>query len=155
MDKPVIEDGFQVFGAASSANIRNEFKEIAFCIFSYQGARLSRGFAVPVGAGALKKQHKFDLGGEEPPVLIECKPHSWTQGNNIPSAKIRAWNETMYYFHLTPLMYRKIMFVLRDFSIQRNQTLAGYYLRHYGHLIPTTVELWEYDPVSAKAMRIH
>ena len=28
----------------------------------------------------------------------------------MPSAKMTVWNEAMYYFHIAPKQYRKIMF---------------------------------------------
>lgn len=72
----------------------------------------------------------------------------------MPSAKLTVWNEAMYYFQVTPLGYRKIMFVLRDYSEKRNETLAEYYIRTYSHLIPKDVELWEYDESTMSAMRL-
>jgi len=90
-----------------------------------------------------KKLHRFDLGSDAPPVLVECKSHTWTQGGNMPSAKMTVWNEAMYYFHLAPSMYRKILFVLKH--SRREVTLASYYLRTHGHMVPDGVEIWEYD----------
>ncbi len=106
---------------------------------------LSRKYSVPVGVNTDKKRRKFDLGSQSPPVLVECKSHKWTVGGNIPSAKITVWNESMYYFHIAPPEYRKILFVAKDYSPKRGATLAAYYLRNYGHLIPHGVEIWEYD----------
>ena len=51
----------------------------------------------------------------------------------------------MYYFLVLPAGYRKIFFVLRDYSLKRKETLAEYYIRTYRHLIPTDVEIWEFD----------
>lgn len=72
----------------------------------------------------------------------------------MPSAKLTVWNEAMYYFSVTPSDYRKILFVLRDYSESRKQTLAEYYIRNYEHLIPSSVEIWEYDPNLSTANRI-
>ena len=93
--------------------------------------------------GRAKKAHRFDLGNEC--VLVECKTHKWTKGDNVPSAKMTVWNEAMYYFALAPKNYKKIFFVLRDFSEKRGCTLAEYYIATYSHLIPEDVEIWEYD----------
>jgi hypothetical protein len=98
---------------------------------------------VPVGVGDAKKMHRFDLGSENPPVLVECKSHTWTQGGNMPSAKMTVWNEAMYYFHVAPAHYRKIFFALKH--NRREMSLASYYLKTHGHLIPDGVELWEFD----------
>ena len=51
----------------------------------------------------------------------------------------------MYYFLLAPGRFRKVLFVLRDFSKRRGETLAEYYVRNYAHLIPEGVEIWEYE----------
>jgi hypothetical protein len=100
-------------------------------------------FSVEVGVGELKKTHKFDLGNDTPPILVECKAHKWTEGGNVPSAKMTIWNEAMYYFAITPAKYRKILFVLR--SECKGESLADYYIRMNDHLIPLGVEIWEYE----------
>lgn len=100
-------------------------------------------FAVPVGVGTIKKAHFFDFGSTNPPVLVECKCHRWTTGGNAPSAKLTVWNEAMYYFSVAPAGYRCILFVLRDYSVNRGQTLAEHYLSRYRHLVPDGVEFWE------------
>jgi hypothetical protein len=86
---------------------------MARSFFSQQGISLVKNFTTPVGVGALKKTHRFDLGSASPPVLVECKSHTWTQSGNMPSAKMTVWNEAMYYFHVAPDIYRKILFVLK------------------------------------------
>ena len=60
----------------------------------------------------------------------------------------------MYYFLLAPKDYRKIMFVLRHFSEQRQETLAEYYLSTYRHLIPKGVEFWEYNEDTSVAVKV-
>jgi hypothetical protein len=113
---------------------------------------LTPNFAVPVGASDLKKPRRFDLGSENPRVLVECKSHKWTAGGNMPSAKITVWNESMYYFHIAPPEFRKILFVLKH--DRRQQSLAAYYLRCYGHLVPKAVEFWEYDDEATVGKRL-
>lgn len=93
----------------------------------------------------MKKPHRFDFGSNDPPVLVECKCHRWTTGGNAPSAKLTVWNEAMYYFAIAPDGYRRIFFVLHDYSPSRRQTLAEHYLSRYRHLVPEGVEFWEYD----------
>jgi hypothetical protein len=56
----------------------------------------------------------------------------------MPSAKITVWNEAMYYFHVAPSSYRKIFFVLKHY--RKEQSLAAYYLKTHGHLVPAGVE---------------
>jgi hypothetical protein len=70
----------------------------------------------------------------------------------MPSAKMTVWNEAMYYFHLAPDHFRKIMFVLKHH--RREESLATYYLRIHGHLVPADVEFWEYDFESNVGERI-
>lgn len=113
---------------------------------------MTRNFAVPVGVDSQKKDHKFDLGSAHPPILVECKSHTWTQGGNMPSAKMTVWNEAMYYFHIAPPHYRKVFFVLKH--SRRDVSLATYYLRKYSHLIPAKVEIWEYDEIEGTAKQL-
>lgn len=40
----------------------------------------------------------------------------------MPWRKVTVWNEAMYYFLASPEGFRKIMFVLRDYSKKRNET---------------------------------
>lgn len=148
-------DRFQRAGSFSNAYVGREFEEAGRVFFEKEGISLLRNFSVSIGVSTTKVIHKFDLGSEEPPALVECKSHTWTRGNNIPSAKITVWNEAMYYFHISPSKYRKILFVLKDFSDKKKETLGAYYIRTKVHLIPDGVEIWEYDPSISRAERIH
>jgi hypothetical protein len=137
---------FQRQGSISNSHVGRDFETVAQLYFKTLGIGLTPDFPVPVGVdGKEKKKRKFDLGSQSPPILVECKSHKWTDGDNIPSAKITVWNESMYYFHLAPPDFRKILFVLRDYSAKRGESLAEYYARHNGHLVPDGVEILEYD----------
>lgn len=46
------------------------------------------------------------------------------------------------------------MFVARDYSQKRKETLAEYYIRTYRHLIPQGVEFWEYDEAKMSAVQL-
>jgi hypothetical protein len=61
----------------------------------------------------------------------------------MPSAKMTVWNEAMYYFHVAPTEFLKILFVLKH--ERAGQSLATYYLHTHGHLVPDGVEVWELD----------
>ncbi len=61
----------------------------------------------------------------------------------------------MLFFHAAPLGYRKILFVLRDFSQKRNETLGEYYIRTNHHLIPKDVEVWECNEKLETAKKIN
>lgn len=145
-------NNFQRIGAISNTQAGSDFEEVARAFFAAQGISLIRNFQAPVGAGEKKKNRNFDLGSSAPPILVECKSHKWTQGGNVPSAKITVWNEAMYYFHLAPAEYRKIFFVLKH--NRRDVSLASYYLANYGHLIPPDVEIWEYDDANLVGKRL-
>ena len=137
-------NNFQRVGEISNAEVGSKFETAAQEWFLNEGVRLKRNYGVEIGLSK-RKRRKFDLGSGEPPVLVECKSHKWTGGGNVPSAKITVWNESMYYFLLAPKGFRKVLFVLRDFSEQRGESLAEYYVRNYSHLIPDDVEILEYD----------
>ena len=146
MNKP-----FQRIGSVSNAQVGSDFESIALHFFARTGTELKRSYKVEVGIGEVKKLHAFDLGCPEKKMLVECKSHRWTSGHNIPSAKLTVWNEAMYYFHAAPIGYRKILFVLRDLRRGTGESLARYYLRTYSHLVPSGVEIWEYDEQTGTA----
>jgi hypothetical protein len=136
----------QRVGAISNAHAGREFEALANA--HYLGAEawlLQANFSVQLGVGLYKKAHRFDLGCEDPPILVECKSHNFTETGNMPSAKLTVWNEAMYFFHLAPAKYRKILFVLDARHPRQRETLASCYARNYGHLIPFDVEIVEYN----------
>ena len=149
MDKP-----FQRVGSKSNAHVGRDFELVAQSFFALQGIHLQLCHVVDIGVGAAKKSHAFDLGCSSQKVLVECKSHRWTAGHNIPSAKLTVWNEAMYYFHVAPPEYRKIMFVLKDLRRGTGESLTSYYLRTCGHLVPDGVEFWEYDESAGVAVRV-
>lgn len=134
---------FQRVGSDHNAGVGRAFEEVVRLHFARQGIALERDFAVPVGVSKVKKPHRFDLGSKEPPILLECKSHTWTAGGNMPSAKLTVWIEAMYYFHIAPPEFRKALCVSKH--ERKGQSLAAYYLRTHGHLIPDDVEIWEFD----------
>ena len=136
---------FQRIGAISNTHVGIDFESVAARCLAKEGIHVRPRFSVPVGVGDVKKLHAFDLGSDDPPVLVECKSHRWTSGRNVPSAKITVWNEAMYYFAVAPPGFRRIFFVLRDHCELRGLTLAEYYLSRFRHLIPERVEFWEFD----------
>jgi len=149
MQKP-----FQRIDAQSNAQVGRDFELIAQRVFAHRGIHLQLGHVVEVGVGQTKKLHAFDLGCSTQKWLVECKSHRWTAGHNIPSAKLTVWNEAMYYFHSASPEFRKVLFVLRDLRRGSGESLASYYLRTYAHLIPSGVELWEYDETTDFARQL-
>jgi hypothetical protein len=126
------------------------FERIAERILRTEGIILEPRFQVLVGAGSEKRLYAFDLGSASPPILVECKFHSWTGGGNAPSAKLTVWNEAMYYFACAPDYFRKIVFVRRHERL--GESLAEHYLRRFSHLIPDDVELWEFAEATDRAV---
>lgn len=149
MNKP-----YQRKGSRSNAHVGNDFEIKALDFFKSEGLMLKRNVKVQVGIEDIKKEHAFDLGCIEKKIIVECKSHKWTSGANVPSAKLTVWNEAMYYFVAAPKGFRKIMFVLYDFSKKREETLSQYYLRTYKHLVPSDVEFWEYNESNLRAEKL-
>ena len=140
-------------GAESNTQVGRDFEAKAQVFFAQQGLHLTSGMAVEIGING-RKSHNFDLGDEQKKVIVECKAHTWTEGGNVPSAKMTTWNQAMFFFHASPSGYRKILFVLRDFSQKRNETLGEYYIRTNPHLILNDVEVWEYGEKQGTGKKI-
>ena len=137
-----MENNFQRVGAISNTQVGREFEEVARLFFAEKGISLQPGFSAPVGF-RVKKSHKFDLGSDDPPLLVECKSYTWTSGGNSPSAKIRGLNDVMLLFSVAPSHYRKVLFVLKH--MRRGESLALHYIKSQGHLIGAGIEIWEFD----------
>ena len=101
-------NNFQRVGAVSNTHAGREFEEAARIFFENMGIDLKPSFEAQVGY-KVKKSHRFDLGSDDPAVLVECKSYTWTSGGNSPSAKIRGMNEAMLLFSVAPSHYRKIL----------------------------------------------
>jgi hypothetical protein len=145
----------QRIGSVSNAHVGREFEVLARSYFAqHEGLHLLPAFPVQIGHAPKSKWHKFDLGSNDPCVLVECKSHNWTISGNMPSAKITVWNEAMYYFHLAPSHFRKILFVLDARHSRQGNSLAESYVRSCGHLIPPGVSIIEYNPVSESVRQI-
>lgn len=136
-------------GYVSNAHAGREFEEAARLYFSqHENLILEPSYPLELGVAKEKKTHRFDLGCQNPPVIVECKSHNWTETGIVPSAKIAVLNVAMYFFQLAPSKYRKILFVLESRHERRQETLAQYYVRTSGHLVPPDVSIIEYDPNS-------
>ncbi|MBI3304034.1 MAG: hypothetical protein HYZ72_18365 [Deltaproteobacteria bacterium] len=118
-----------------------KFEDVVREFFLREGLALDSHFSVDVGVSSLRKPRKFDLGCAEPPTLIECKSHTWTEGGNAPSAKLSVWNEAMLYFLAAPTQYRKILAALQH--SRGGESLAEHYVKRLPHLVPRGVEIWE------------
>ena len=139
---------FQREGSVSNAHVGRDFELLVQRLFADQGVHLEANHRVDCGLNITRKPHSFDLGSDDPKVIVECKSHTWTVGGNIPSAKITTWVEAMFYFHMAPSDYRKLFVVERSLRKGYEESLLGYFARTKEHLIPSDVELWELDPVT-------
>jgi len=128
-------------GNADNPSKGAKFEDIVRDFFSREGLALRSNFPVDVGVSSLRKPRKFDLGCVEPPTIVECKSHTWTEGGNAPSAKLSVWNEAMFYFLAAPPQYRKILAALQH--SRGDETLAEHYVKRFHHLVPRGVEIWE------------
>ena len=146
-------NNFQRVGSVSNAHVGRDFETIAYnYFFEIEGLKLQKSFPLEIGVANRNKCRHFDLGSEDPAILVECKSHRWTETGNMPSAKITVWTESMFYFHIAPTKYRKVLFVLRATHKRRDESLAEYYIRNYSHLIPSDVSIIEFDEDSRTAV---
>lgn len=138
---------FQRKGSISNAHVGRDFENHVKQYFLKElKITLNDKFPLEIGIHDAKKEHAFDFGFDgDNPIVIECKAHTWTKSDRVPSAKLTVWNEAMYYFSLVPAKYRKIFCIQKDFSQTRSITLGQYYLKQYAHLVPPSVEIWEFD----------
>ena len=140
-DENKMNNNYQRKNSISNTFVGKEFELTALNYFKKKGIDLMLHYSINVGL-EYKKKHNFDLGNDK--FLVECKSMKWTESDNVPSAKIRSWNEAMYYFHIAPKNYTKILFVQMDYSQVRTKTLLEYYIEKYYHLIPNDVLLYDY-----------
>lgn len=146
-------NNFQRRGAISNTHAGRDFEVAARLFFAETGIALTSPFTVAIG-GRIKKPHRFDLGSEDPPILVECKSYKWTETGNSPSAKIKGMNEVMLMFAAAPPRYRKILFVLKHLHFRTKVSLATHYIRSQGHLIGDGVEIWEFDLEAKSGVKV-
>jgi hypothetical protein len=120
------------------------FETLVQRFFARRGLTLELNFPIPVGFDGKRSPYRFDLGSARPPVIVECKRHTWTATGNTPAAQLAVWMQACLYFVAAPRRYRRILAVLRD--VRGTQSLAEYFLQHYGHVVPRGVEIWELAP---------
>lgn len=149
-----MDNNFQRVGSLSNSHVGREFEKTVQSFFLKRDLKLLSHFKIPIGVNGRKRPHEFDMGAEQPDVLVECKSHTWTSGANVPSAKITTWDQAMYYFSISPKNYRMIFCALKDERSTTGETLAAYYIRLKYHLIPENVEFWEFDATTGNGERL-
>ena len=146
---------FQRKDAISNVHVGRKFEErTKVALLVKHDLNLDFNHKVAVGIASQKKEHAFDLGSEDPKVIVECKAQTWTAGNNVPSAKIANWVESMFYFHVAPSIYRKIFFVERSVRKTGGETLLSYFMRTHYHMIPSDVEFWDFDSATENLIEL-
>lgn len=142
-------------GSQSNSHVGKAFELLAKAFFEKKGMALEENFPLEIGlSGTTKKPHRFDLGDRDTKVIVECKTLTWTQGGNVPSAKMTTLNQAMYFFLLAPKSYRKILFLSKRMNPRGDTSLAQYYARINRHLIPGNVEIWELDEATGRGYRV-
>lgn len=124
-----------------------DFQRIAADVL---GRHFNVKFAIdhPIPIGSPPKIHKFDLvarGKDGRQHVGECRNYSWTEGSNVPSAKMAFVNEAVLYLSLLPSSTHRFVVMPRSKDPKRQESLAEYYFRTYRHLLSSTVII-EVDP---------
>ena len=99
---------------------------------------------VEISIGQPKTEHAFDLSNGNKAIVIECKNYTWTTAGNVPRAKISTINEAVLYFSFLDANVRKILCLKKSVHPKRQETLAEYYVRTYGHLL-RDITVYEID----------
>ena len=94
------------------------------------------------------------MGSEDPKVIVECKAQTWTDGDRIPSVKMKNWVETMFYFYMVPTTFRKIFFAERSERKTTGETLLCYFIPTHFHMIASGVEFWKLDSATGNVLKI-
>ena len=94
---------------------------------------------IPIGSDLLDpsdyKPHKFDIVSDDQSIIIECKRYTWTETNNVPSAKMGFTNEAAFYLSLAKRSHKKYIAMIKSYNPKRKETLAEYYYRTNKHLL--------------------
>ena len=148
-----MDNNFQREGSISNAHVGRDFENKIQAYFAQQNIELTKNVSVSIGVDGKSKPHNFDLGSIDQKIIVECKSHTWTATENVPSAKLTTRDQAMYFFYATQGEFRKIFVVLKHISPKRNETLCDYYIRTHKHLIPNDVEVWEFDESNNTAIQ--
>lgn len=111
-----------------------DFQQEAIRILGpYYGVSFRSEYAVPIGNPP--KAHKFDLVSADLQYVGESKNYSWTEGNNVPSAKMAFVNEAIFYLQHLPKDKHRFVVMRRDTRSSNGESLAEYYYRTNKHLL--------------------
>ena len=65
----------------------------------------------------------------------ECKNYSWTEGGNVPSAKMGFMNEAVFYLQHIARDKNRFVVLRKNVNQKRGETIAEYYFRANKHLL--------------------
>ena len=71
------------------------------------------------------KEHRFDVVSADGDIIIECKCYTWTNGGNVPSAKMSTLNEAVLYLRSVNYNARKILAMKKDVRLRTGESLAA------------------------------
>jgi hypothetical protein len=89
----------------------------------------------PMPIGNPPKNHKFDLVSVDLRFIGESKNYSWTEGGNVPSAKMGFINEAVFYLQHLPKDKKRFVVLRRDVDKKHTESIAEYYFRTNKHLL--------------------
>lgn len=81
------------------------------------------------------KTHTFDLASVNRMVVAECKAYTWTEGGNVPSAKITTLREAANYLLQLPADTITLIVMDRHCHPVKGEALADYFARLNSHLL--------------------
>lgn len=128
---------------SENTKIGKEFQDAVWKkMEEYFNTTFERDVPVPIGKPA--KNHKFDFCSEDRKIVAECKAYSWTETGNVPSAKLMGLNQVLFYMSFLPADVTKVLCIRKAIHPKKEETLAEYYARMYGHLF-RNVRIFEAD----------
>ncbi len=98
----------------------------------------------PVRIGDPPKPHKFDLVSIDENIVIECKCYTWTEGGNVPSAKLAMLDEAILYLRSISFPAKKIIAMRFSWDEKKKKSLATYFCEKKGHLLGD-ISVYEFD----------
>lgn len=96
----------------------------------------------PVKIGNPPTPHKFDVVSTDESIIIECKCYTWTEGGNVPSAKLATLDEAILYMKSICHPAKKI--IAMKAAENNGVSLAEYFCDKKRHLLGD-ISVWEFD----------
>lgn len=137
-------NNYQRKGATSNSKVGTEFESRVLSFFTdHIEIKIDKHKKIKIGINQTK-EHEFDLANDK--IIVECKSSSWTEGDNVPSAKLTTWCYAMYLFYLAPKEYKKLFFTDKKVNKRKkdSKSLLEYFIQTYEYLIPSDVTLVDF-----------